>query len=370
MDPASFSKRSKGAENLLPANGFFKQPSFVLTKADPSPTLAKDAFSPKFISSSSSTPRARPRLQPKSPSAKMNARAKPSPLSAPAGRSPTRGSKRIGILSGRRRASGPFSRVDPPSFGLASAAPFSLDAALKGTIPTYAGRSSSSASTAGLASLYEPETKSSWFFDIHEDSPEQEMTNLLQHGTCTLDISSDEETEVKARREKAEGRDKENIPPADDVSQTSLSQRLTALPVEGDNMAIEKARGPLVEMDPADYYPEGCDKSSIVFVAGDDEIGPEIKKHHIAPPTPEQPSEQSETSGNSGCAAAIESNPNSDVAVGVLMGKDDSATKAAVLQPMDGTGESFDLWESGSAKDEAEPEARHTTNNIDPSDKQ
>jgi len=30
------------------------------------------------------------------------------------------------------------------------------------------------------------------------------------------------------------------------------------------------------------------------------------------------------------------------------------APKAAVLEPIDGTGESFEVWESGSAKDEAE----------------
>ncbi|KAM6518834.1 hypothetical protein FSOLCH5_007597 [Fusarium solani] len=55
--------------------------------------------------------------------------------------------------------------------------------------------------------------KASWFFEIHEDTPEQEMTNLLQHSTCVLDISSDEESERKRSRDRAEGRDKENIPP-------------------------------------------------------------------------------------------------------------------------------------------------------------
>jgi hypothetical protein len=40
----------------------------------------------------------------------------------------------------------------------------------------------------------------------------------------------------------------------------------------------------------------------------------------------------------------------------VLMGRTDSgsSSKAAVLQPMEGTGESFELWESSSAKDETE----------------
>ena len=40
----------------------------------------------------------------------------------------------------------------------------------------------------------------------------------------------------------------------------------------------------------------------------------------------------------------------------MLMGRTDSSSssKAAVLQAMDGTGESFELWESGSANDENE----------------
>jgi hypothetical protein len=39
------------------------------------------------------------------------------------------------------------------------------------------------------------------------------------------------------------------------------------------------------------------------------------------------------------------------------MGKDEPALKAAALQPIEGTGESFELWESGSFKDENEAPA-------------
>src|SRR5690606_22063345 len=112
---------------------------------------------------------------------------------------------------------------------------------LRGTIPSYSGSlrqnkpksrstaASSNSSSSGSNAAQDffiptPDMASFWSFDIHEDTPEQEMTNLLQHGTCTLDISSDEEFESRANRDRAEGRDKENIPPPEDVSQTSSAR--------------------------------------------------------------------------------------------------------------------------------------------------
>lgn len=248
-------------------------------------------------------------------------------MSAPAGRSPTRG-KRSGILSSRRRTSGLYARLDPPSFNLedAAAAPFSLDAALRGTIAPYGARPSKPAS--GLDLLAESEVKASWFFDIHEDSPEQEMTNLLQHSTCVLDISSDEESEQKARRHRDEGRDKENIPPSDDISQTS-ARRATPCPAE--DMLVDKDRVALAEMNTADFYAEGCDESSVVIVPADDD-GP--------PGSPRAP-----------LADDVEALANVEL---LMSSPSDGSSKAAVLQPIEGTGESFELWESGSAQGETE----------------
>ena len=40
-----------------------------------------------------------------------------------------------------------------------------------------------------------------------------------------------------------------------------------------------------------------------------------------------------------------------------LMNKDEPALKAAVFQPIEGTGKSFEVWESGSFKDENEAPA-------------
>ncbi|KAJ4251915.1 hypothetical protein NW762_011215 [Fusarium torreyae] len=312
VDPTAFAKRSKGSKDIL-------KPSAFVLKAAPAPTAIPD----RLISPT----KPRRTLQPKSPATKLSAGiSKSSPIYSPAGRSPTR-SKRSGIASSRRRTVGPYTRVDPPSLGLGSAAPFSLDAALKGTIPGYGAKPAPKES---LAPLHEPDMKASWFFDIHEDTPEQEMSNLLQHSTSTLDISSDEESQRKANRDRAEGRDKENVPPPDDISQTRRAPR-------ADDMIVEKERVALGEMNTADFYAEGCDETSVILVPEDDEPQAQVPKESVPELKPINPSTED---------------------IDRLMAKPtEGTTKAAVLEPIEGTGESFELWESSSAQDEAEPTA-------------
>ncbi|KAF4466246.1 hypothetical protein FALBO_6897 [Fusarium albosuccineum] len=326
IDPSVFAKRSKGSLS----KDTLKPSAFVL-KAAPSP--APSPLSDRITSPTKS----RRTLQPRSPASKLNTGiSKSSPIYAPAGRSPTR-SKRSGIASSRRRTVGPYTRVDPPSLGLGSAAPFSLDAALKGTIAGYGA--SKPAPKESFTALHEDDTKASWFFEIHEDTPEQEMTNLLQHSTCVLDISSDEESQRKLNRDRAEGRDKENIPPADDVSQTSSRRSPRA---NADDMVVEKERVALGEMNTADFYAEGCDESSVIIVPADDEEQPEPAAPTMAKDfvfAPEAKAEEPSTED-----------------IDTLMAKPtEGSAKAAVLEPIEGTGESFELWESGSAKDDAEP---------------
>lgn len=162
------------------------------------------------------------------------------------------------------------------------------------------------------------------------------MTNLLQHSTCVLDISSDEEAEQRSSRD--DGIDKENVPPPGDVSQTS-SRRVSG---DIDDMIVEKQRTALGEMDAAEFYPEGVDASSVIYVPADDEEEAEtpiindfefapIIKNAAAAPLPDQDEDE----------------------IDFLMAKPtDYSSKAAVLQPIEGTGDSFDLWESESAHDD------------------
>ncbi|RDA89603.1 hypothetical protein CP533_5990 [Ophiocordyceps camponoti-saundersi (nom. inval.)] len=297
VDPTLSAKRSKAAGSVdVDAN---KAPLFCLSHAALTPRHDSLPLSSPIKATAAAV---RPHVQRKSPAAGI---IKSTPLSAPAGRSPTGRGKRSGLLSSRRR----YTRIEPPAFRLgSSAAPFSLDAAVKGTISSYSARPSKPLL---------PETKASWDFEIHEDTPEQEMTNLLQHSTCILDISSDEENELKARRDSVEGRNKENIPPTDDVSETSISRP--------DHMALDKERVALGEMHTPDFYPKGCDETSVVLVPADGELPVD---------------------------ADIEADAVKNVQQLMSSSSDELSVKAAVLQPLEGTGESFDLWESGSAKDE------------------
>ena len=379
--PVLFSKRSKGPDLWNDLHKSFTKPSaFTLTKAAPSPAFKDVLASPPSTFSS-----ARPRsiLQPKSPAARLQAKAAaPAPLTAPAGRSPTRASKRMGILSRRR------TRPDPPSFSLGGASvPFSLDAALKGSIPSYSGsiRRSSKIGRSSTATPAAPTTaaldfffptsdrESTWSFDIHEDTPEQEMTNLLQHGTCTLDISSDEESERRAKRDRAEGRDKENIPPPEDVSQTSSARGASADAVEIDeDVLLLKGRGPLAEMNVADFYADGCDGSSVFIVPGDEEDPEAVVEgesevvqsagEELAPLQEEdeeqpQPQPSQWFAGDDMHQPQVSLDDVEGVDVDDIMGGNDQAAEAAGLGPIEGAGESFELWESNSAKDEGDAPA-------------
>lgn len=340
-----------------------KPSQYVLKKAStPVPSVGK-----MILGNTSTQPRHI--LQAKSQQIRLNTRiAASTTLTAPAGRSPTRGSKKDGILSKRRTQ-----RIEPPSFGGVSA-PFSLDAALMGTIPSYFGglrETKSTKSTNTKTESFFPSTmKSDWFFDIHEDTPEQEMTNLLQHSTCVLDISSDEETEKRETRECAEGRDKENVPPTDDVSQIPQSARTPSTRGAGsdaDDMMVEKNRGPLQEMNSQDFWPEGTDDEDFFVVPGDEDdvaasvAGPAVQTDEAQ----EEDSEKSHSDiphifvDNFEDDEADEADTSScsdsdDVAsIDGIMGVHDGPVKAAVLEPIEGTGESFELWESESAKDQA-----------------
>jgi hypothetical protein len=182
--------------------------------------------------------------------AKKSLEVKPVSFSAPAGpagRSPK--SKRIGILS-RRRISG-YGRVDPPSFGLCNA-PFSIDAALSGTVSSYDPTPTKTAKNDNLE--LSSAAPSSWLFEIHEDTLDEELGNLVQHSTQTLDLSSDDET--KAREVDLRG--KENIPP----------ETINYAPVTRRDLMTDEPRTPLGDLDASEFYAEGCDANSFIIVDG------------------------------------------------------------------------------------------------------
>jgi hypothetical protein len=120
-----------------------------------------------------------------------------------------------------------------------------------------------------------------WFFEIHEDTPEQEAANFMTHSATVLDISSDDDAETKAKNEEL-SRGKENIPPPDfalvqprtasansidDGEETEIEE-----PVKRPRLrkvtqdAMDEDRKPLGDLLPSEFYADGCDASSYVTV--------------------------------------------------------------------------------------------------------
>ncbi|KAI4129513.1 MAG: hypothetical protein LQ347_003756 [Umbilicaria vellea] len=184
--------------------------------------------------------------------------AKPASAPAAAGRSPQ--SKRIGILSRRRISSSPFTRIDPPMFAGSlsqDAVPFSIDAALSGTVSSYKAKSQPKVE----ASTLDDSVPKGWMFEIHEDTVEEELGNLMEHSTCTLDISDDE-----SRQTVKDKRGKENIPPLDYSGSLSHPVVPTLRPVSREDMMTDEPRSPLGDLDAREYYAEGCDASSFYII--------------------------------------------------------------------------------------------------------
>ena len=117
----------------------------------------------------------------------------------------------------------------------------------------------------------------SWFFYIHEDTPEEGATILMEHSVCTLDISSDDDCETKRTNEMERG--KENIPPPDffiapatALANVDAPEADSCVPVPGTALefvklpklrhplaqdAVGKGRSPLSDLPAADYYGPG-----------------------------------------------------------------------------------------------------------------
>jgi hypothetical protein len=215
---------------------------------------------------------------------------------------------RISAISKRRASSSPFRRVDPPSFNQSSSAvPFSIDAALSGTITGYTPKSTVTSTPVTIpappaVSTIDDSMPKGWFFEIHEDTPEQEAANLMEHSASVLDISSDDDVATKQRNEEQE-RGKENIPPPDfllsqprvhSATESAIEVKIDE-PVKRPRLrklvqdAMDEDRRPLGDLQPSEFYAEGCDASSYVTVdAGIEKPSSLSKEFDFNCPTPEK----------------------------------------------------------------------------------
>jgi hypothetical protein len=190
---------------------------------------------------------------------------KSAPIFKPAGRSPPPKSFKT---PGRRS----IAKVRPEPTKRGVARPFSLAAAL-----------SQGKTKTPSTPKPQPKAPASWFFDIHVDSEQEEMTNLMEHSTGVLDISDDEGKAVIT-----DARGKENVPPSELGLDLPRSQQATPLAASSaarkDKM--EEDRAPLGELTASDYYPEDCNAFSFVVVHDDeDENVSASKKAFSAPPS-------------------------------------------------------------------------------------
>lgn len=214
------------------------------------------------------------------------------PTTAPAGRSPK--SKHAGILSRRR-----ISSLTTTQSGLPS-----IDAALSGTIASYKPKPKHT-----IKDL----AHKGWHFHIHEDTEADLAGIMMQHKACTLDLSSDDESRVKAR----DDRGKENIPPADGMNAPiRVAAAISSAAAARDMMT--DIRSPLGLLNASDYYAPGCDDASHFLV----------------------PAEGSTTDSKSNIDQLTTANID--------------AVLAASPGPFGGTDGAADIWESESAKAENE----------------
>jgi hypothetical protein len=335
VDPniQSPSKKSKNIEGL-PVKAA-KPFNFVLKQSGSSSlSTARSVITPKRLES------ARKNVAPLATSS--------APTLAPAGRSPK--SKRVGILSRRRVSASPFTRIDPPTFGLGSnAIPLSIDAALSGSISSYKPKNE----TIKVPTL-EESMPAGWVFDIHEDTPDEELGNLMEFSTQTLDISDDEN-----RLAERDDRGKENVPPPEFISlPTAISQ-----PNRRDAMSDE-VRSPLGDLDAREYYAEGCDANSFILVPAEKDSAfleklthtiPSLTTTITAPAAEEEtlPSPLDITLPPSPTPAPV---PDTDNRLTELMAQIDE-TKNTYDASKEAEKPTIEIWESESAKATNEQQA-------------
>ena len=274
-------------------------------------------------------------------------RVAPSSAPAAAGRSPK--NKKLGILSRRRMTSSPFTRINPPTFsvgGSQTSQPFSIDAALAGTVPALALKSKSGLRTRG------------WHFDIHEDTPDEEMANLMEHSTCTLDISDDE----AGSPFKGDKDNKENIPPVDGPA--AVLDIATQVTATRRDMMTDEPRKPLGDLVAQDFYTAGCDATSVILVPAEDaddnvnEKAPIVCNFAESSPSRSRANAVTEAAE---CWKTIVAGLNTDTvaadSVADLAHEQDASKEAAT---------EIQIWESESAKGDddvptEEPHSDHTT---------
>ncbi|KAK5259311.1 hypothetical protein LTR20_006149 [Exophiala xenobiotica] len=282
------------------------------------------------------------------------------PASAPAaaaGRSPTR--RRSSLLKSSKRLNLPTFSAGTQPLSL------SLSAALTGTKKSR--RLHQSRKSRSRDSTIEDSKPHSWFFDIYEESEETQeyrMNEWTMTQTATgLDIS-DDESKAMSNPEKLD-RGKENIDPDEQSAPVTRSMAAAAVARQEKDvnaMMDDEPRTPLADLNPARFYAEGLDATSVVLVHDDDaEAETDIEEETTVP----GPRGFTFQGPGSLTAKVIEdlntpslgeilssATPYNLEASDPVLGEGELSDFAAVENK--GTEIDIEIWESESAKDENE----------------
>ena len=238
--------------------------------------------------------------------------------------------------------------------------PFSIDAALSGSVASYTP-AKPHINKRERDSLAAPSKKSSWFLDIHEDTAEQELDNLMDFSTQTLDISDDETRMAK----KEDSDNKENIAPGTEIA--------VVVAVSRKDKMEDGPRTPLGELEAKEFYADGCDEFS-VFVVPEDADGDEKPVFvgddagsvtlAAAVPAAEDTSPLEHKSNQEAWAeimARVDEQQKESSALPTPSIETDSAAADAFAVEATSRDEAplFDIWESESAKEEGDSADGH-----------
>lgn len=267
----------------------------------------------------------------------------------PAGRSPPASPSKSACKPFARRSNVSKARPELASRKGVSR-PFSIATALSGkakaVAPAPAAAPAAVPAPAPAPVAPKKETPASWSFEIHVDSEEEEMTNLMQHSTGVLDISDERSTRSRA----SSIRGKENVPPSE--LGLVLSSPAPAAPVarqqqeaaDASRESMEEDRAPLGELNAADYYGADCHAFSYAVVYDDENENEEAEVEVSKPALPRataKPVRHSKLSSVSSISSILEATVP------------ESGSDAAAPDSSADAGKEIDIWESESAAEEA-----------------
>ncbi|KAK6498889.1 hypothetical protein TWF481_011460 [Arthrobotrys musiformis] len=139
-------------------------------------------------------------------------------------------------------------RVDPPSH--LSKSSKDIDSSIDGRL--IATPVAKSGNTTGSTWRPGQSFPKGWMFEIHEDTLEETLTNLMYHGAGTLDISDEEDLKKCSEVDRI---GKENIPPPPTEDQLAMPPPALPRREEFEIMDEERIRSPLGEADVEIFYP-------------------------------------------------------------------------------------------------------------------